>query len=322
MLRTLAHLGNDGEIIIGDAALAGVVAEHAWSDQQPMVQYLHAMHISEENLEPEHVGLSDHEGAWESLGATLTGSRRATLRLIEATAHKIFEGPLQGRGELVFEAELYSRYAADQWDLLRPINNRNLRDACAPMRRFAKGETRTLDLVLFDQLVYAEDRWIDAWIGVRELDWSDMRNYLVFESLLYPKRLVGEGWIELDLENPGTIALDTGDVDLLFELQVLELDVASPVLRDVQLLDESGDEVELWWRSGEPARASVLVRGDEGSRRVAACDQELRTTHSVMVDGLVPGVCYSLTPLAEDAARNLGRGEAMERCGKGVRQSM
>ena len=314
VMRHLSHLANDGEIAVGDAALAGVVEEYAWQGQQPMVQYLHAMHISDGDLEPEHVGLSDHEGAWETLAATLSGSRRATLRLTEATAHAIHEPPWFGKGELVFETELYSRFAADEWGMLRAINNRNLRDGTAPMRRFKQGETRALDLVLFDQLVLREDRMIDAWVRAQELDWSDMRNYRVFESILHPHRTLGEGWIELDIEQPGPIHFAGDEVDLRFELEMIELDVIDPAVTGFEVVHDAGEWVDLWFVSDEPAISSVFVRGGDGSRRVVHGEEGAPATeHRIVVDRLRAGVAYSFTPRAEDGARNLGRGMVWER---------
>lgn len=306
LMRKISHLTNDGEICAGDAQLAGVVEQYAWNHQQPMVQYLHAMHVPADPL-PDHIGLEDHDGAWASIAAVLSGTRRATLRLVETTAHKIHEGPLHGKGELVFEIELFSRYAASEWGIQLPINNRNLRDGSAPMKRFGRGETRALDETLFDQMMLEEEQVIDAQITVRELDWSDMRNYRVFESLLHPNRLMLREWIQLDLDAPGPITVQTDEATLVFELDVIQFDTRDPQISDVDGAHFSGG-TDLWWATDEPTRASVGVHGSDGSHFIVSGPQELSFEHQISVGGLEDGVRYELLPRGEDVARNLGQG--------------
>jgi hypothetical protein len=311
LIRKLGHLTNDGVICAGDAALEHVVDEYAWNNQQPTVQYLHAMHVPADPL-PDHTGLEEHPGAWESLAGVMTGNRRVTLRLTQATAHKIHEGPLQGKGELVFELQVYSRLAADLRDVTMPIDNRNMRDGCAPMRRVARGETRQLDEVLLDQQLMDDEEVLDAVVTVRELDWSDLRNYRVFESLLHPNRIMAEESIVLDLSAPGPIQVSTDEVDLTFELDVLPLDIVNPQIADVEII-AGDDHVDLWWNTDEASRGSVAVHGDNGAHFIIQEEAGLVHQHHVTVSELRPEVGYRFTPRGEDAGRNLGRGPMLER---------
>ncbi len=311
LIRKIGHVTNDGVICAGDAALEHVVDEYAWNNQQPTVQYLHAMHVPADPL-PDHTGLEDHAGAWESLAAVMSGSRRVTLRLTQATAHKIHEGPLQGKGELIFEAQTYSRLAADLREVTMPINNRNLRDGCAPMLRFAKGETRDLDEVLLDQLVMDDEEVLDVELTVRELDWSDLRNYRVFESILHPNRIMAEESIALDLSNPGPITLSTDEVDLTFDFDVVPLDIVNPRISNVEL-ESAGDHADLWWSTDEPARGSVAVHGDHAIHFIVEEEAGLVYEHHLTIDGLRPDISYRFTPRGEDAGRNLGRGPVQVR---------
>ena len=77
-------------------------------------------------------------------------------------------------------------------------------------------------------MVPEEETVLRLRVRVRELDWSDFRNYMVFENALDPNLLLAEGWVDIDLTNPQPVTFTSEDVDVVFDPTVVQFDFDSP----------------------------------------------------------------------------------------------
>ena len=312
-LHRISRMASDGVITAGDAQLAGVVAPSAWHGMQPTVTYVRGMHGPAERLGEDHIFVGEHEGAWAGLLAGLTGDRRVSIRLAEATAHRRHDGPLQGKSEMAFEFSVYSPAAQTQWGMEAPIHERALREGTAPLLRFGAKETRRPHEILMDQIMLPEEETLDVVLRVREVDWSVFRTQVVLEDPLNRSEIIAEEAFQISLDDPADLWLHSGSVDVRLDVAVTHLDMRDPRLSDARLEREDDRTVTVWWRADEDATGSVMVLGADGSRhRFEGPHVAADSWHEIRVEPLDPTLSYKIQPRAEDDARNLGRGPSLE----------
>jgi hypothetical protein len=162
-----------------------------------------------------HTGIQGMRGAWAEAATFLTANRRVTVTMTTARVNDLNEVMLPfwswAPAEVVFEAQVYSPAVAARWGILDPVSAQIRDGAAVPIERFRRGgETRTIQHVLFDDLVLPEETELRLDLRASEVDYDP--RYSVYETAQQPYYDdMGSGTLTVSTREPGTYTFAAGE---------------------------------------------------------------------------------------------------------------
>ena len=179
MLLSGEYQPNDGVQGLTDAWFQSVAAASRFEGMLPTRALFHT----------EHLGIKGERGAWAEAATFLTATRRVTVTMTSARVSNLHEVQLPfwdwTPAEVVFESKVFSPAAAARWAVSGPLCAHVREGAAAPLERYrSRGETRTFQHVLFDDLVLSEETELRLDLRASEVDYDP--RYGVFETAREP----------------------------------------------------------------------------------------------------------------------------------------
>ena len=204
-LRIAAGAPNDGVLLVRDQAIT--------LDARPRGP---AIVLTDSN----HDSARTHEGLAADVANFVRSSRRARVRLVEATVTDPGESILFGTGEVSFSTTLRSPEALREWNSTTPIATLSRRFGTAPWARFDPGQTQTLDADLFDWFVAPGEQTLSLEVQAEEVDFNTYYN--VIENPLDDAQAIETLSFDLPVAAVGTerYTIQSGGVSVIVEVQV------------------------------------------------------------------------------------------------------
>jgi len=206
-LRIASGVPNDGVLLVRDQAIT--------LDARPRGP---AIVLTDSN----HDSARTHEGLATDVANFVRSSRRARVRLIEATVADPGENILFGAGEVSFSATLRSPEALREWNSTTPIATLSRRFGTAPWARFDPGQTQTLDADLFDWFVAPGEQTLSLEVQAEQVDFNTYFN--VIENPLDEAQALETLTFDLPVGTPGTerYTIQSGGVSVIVEVEIFE----------------------------------------------------------------------------------------------------
>lgn len=206
-LRIASGLPNDGVLLVRDQAIT--------LDARPRGPAIVL-------TDSDHDSARTHEGLATDVANFIRSSRRARVRLIEATVADPGESILFGQGEVSFSATLRSPEALREWNSTTPIATLSRRFGTAPWARFDPGQTQTLDADLFDWFVAPDEQTLTLEVVAEQVDFNTYYN--VIENPLDEAQGIETLSFDLPVAAVGTqrYTVTNGGVSLVVEVEVFE----------------------------------------------------------------------------------------------------
>jgi hypothetical protein len=206
-LRVASGQPNDGVLLVRDQAIT--------LDARPRGPAIVL-------TDSDHDSARTHEGLAADVANFVRSSRRARVRLIEATVADPGESILFGAGEVSFSATLRSPEALREWNTTTPIATLSRRFGTAPWAEFDPGQTRTLDADLFDWFVAPGEQTLTLQVEAEQVDFNTYYN--VIENPLDASQALETLSFDLPVATPGTqrYTITEGGVSLVVEVEVFD----------------------------------------------------------------------------------------------------
>lgn len=186
-LRIAAGEPNDGVLLVEDQAIT--------LDARPRGPAIVL-------TDSDHDSARTHEGLAADVVNFMRSSRRARVRLVEASVVDPGELILFGRGEVSFSATLSSPEALREWGTTTPIATLSRRFGTAPWAQFDPGQTQTFDVALHDWFVAPGESTLSLAIDAEQIDFNTYYN--VLENPLEESQPIGSLTFDLPVDVVGT----------------------------------------------------------------------------------------------------------------------
>jgi hypothetical protein len=223
MLLSGEYQPNDGVQGLDDAWFQNVTAASRFAGMPPTRALFHT----------DHLGIKNERGAWAEAATFLTATRRVTVTMTSARVSNLHEVQLPfwdwTPAEVLFESRVFSPAAADRWAIAGPLCAHVKEGAAAPLERYgSRGEARSFQHVLFDDLVLPEETRLRLDLRATEVDYDP--RYGVFETVQGPfTDDIGGGTLWVSTLTPGSYTFTTADWSCAITVGVFDYPAPPPV---------------------------------------------------------------------------------------------
>lgn len=192
-LSLAANKPNDGVLLIEDQTLADVHPDCRFHNRLPLVVRTNTTHMSAKKDDTFMLNIVNF----------MAGSKRVTINMLRGKAIRFQEDEFFfGKGEVVFQGQVFSPLATTKWNIAKEIAVSNRLFHTSPVVKFQAGETKPIAACLYDWMVHPEEKSLKLKLWAEEVDWDEM--YQIHENILDPYQDMGSAEMEIAVEQSGT----------------------------------------------------------------------------------------------------------------------
>ncbi len=212
-LSAITGKASDGVLLVEDMQLHSLALKNRFQGKLPATV----------TIGTTHPGVKDDSGLWANIHSFAKGDRRATIRIVEATAKDFTEDAFWfGKGEVAYQGKVHSPHSSKAWKIDKEIALINRENHTAKVISCSPNEAKEVDSKLFDWMLSPEERNLSITLWAEEIDWDDI--YKVAEDFEKPFENLGETNITVPVDQQGTqtYIVETEKWKLTLEVEVFQ----------------------------------------------------------------------------------------------------